>query len=169
MYEIGDYVIKPSDGVCRIENILHLDMSGVDKNKLYYLLIPVGEKNRKIYIPVDTADKGTRKTMSEEEAWKLIDKIPDIEEIWVDNEKLREQRYKEAIKSGKPGEWIRIIKTSYLRSRKREAEGKRATTVDDRYFHTAEDHLYAELAVVLGMDRDAVKKYIGQSIEQLEV
>lgn len=61
------------------------------------------------------------------------------------------------------------IKTSYLRSRKREAEGKRATTVDDRYFHTAEEHLYAELAVVLGMEKDDVRQYIGQKIELLEV
>ena len=54
-------------------------------------------------------------------------------------------------------------------SRKREAEGKRATMVDDRYFHTAEEHLYAELAVVLGMEKDDVRQYIGQKIELLEV
>lgn len=165
MYEIGDYVIKPSDGVCRIENILHLDMSGVDKNKLYYLLIPVGEKNRKIYIPVDTADKGTRKTMSEEEAWKLIDKIPDIEEIWVDNEKLREQRYKEAIKSYHPEALIGIIKATYSRNKKRLEQGKKNTLIDERYFKLAEHNLYSELAFAMNKNEDEICQIITDNIQ----
>ena len=110
-----------------------------------------------------------RAAMTREEAEMLIKRIPQIEELEEADDRERERLYKEAIKSGKPGEWIRIIKTSYLRSRKREAEGKRATTVDDRYFHTAEEHLYAELAVVLGMEKDDVRQYIGQKIDLLEV
>ena len=40
------------------------------------------------------------------------------------------------------------------------AQGKRATTVDERYFHAAEDHLYAELAVAFDMPKEEVKAYI---------
>lgn len=72
---------------------------GVDKNKLYYLLIPVGEKNKKLYIPVDTAEQSTRKTMTEGKPGGWLKKATAIEEIWIDNEKLREQRYKEAIEA----------------------------------------------------------------------
>ena len=31
MYTIGDYVVKPGSGVCKIDNIMHLNMSGIDK------------------------------------------------------------------------------------------------------------------------------------------
>ena len=31
MYEIGDYIVKAVYGVCRVEDILHLDISGADK------------------------------------------------------------------------------------------------------------------------------------------
>lgn len=30
-YEIGDYVVKPGNGVCKVEDILHLDIAGADK------------------------------------------------------------------------------------------------------------------------------------------
>lgn len=164
VYEIGDYVIKPSDGVCRIENVLHLDMSGVDKNKLYYLLIPVGEKNKKLYIPVDTAEQSTRKTMTEDEAWRLIEKIPAIEEIWIDNEKLREQRYKEAIRSYDPAALIGIIKATYLRNQKRLEQGKKNTLIDERYFKMAEHNLYAELAFAMNKDESEICQIITDNI-----
>ena len=45
MYEIGSYVVKANNGVCRIEDILHLDLPGTDRNRLYYLLIPLENKN----------------------------------------------------------------------------------------------------------------------------
>ena len=167
MYEIGDYVIKPSDGVCRIETVLHLNMSGVDKNKLYYLLIPVGEKNKKLYIPVDTAEQSTRKTMTEEEAWKLIEKIPAIEEIWIDNEKLREQRYKEAIRSYDPAALIGIIKATYLRNKKRLEEGKKNTLVDERYFKIAEHNLYSELAFAMNKDESEIGQIITDHIHMM--
>lgn len=165
MYEIGDYVIKPSDGVCRIDNTLHLDMSGVDKNKLYYLLIPINEKNKKIYIPVDTADQGTRRTMTEQEAWDLINRIPEIEEVWVDNEKLREQRYKEAIKSYHPEALIGIIKSTYLRNQKRLEQGKKNTLVDERYFKLAEHNLYSELAFAMNKNEDEICQLITDTLQ----
>ena len=89
-----------------------------------------------------------------------MDEIPDIEELWEKDDKVREMRYKEAIRSCNPREWIQIIKTSYLRQQQRKAIGKKATTVDERYFKAAEEHLYAELSIALGVPKDEVKDYI---------
>ena len=36
----------------------------------------------------------------------------------------------------------------------------KATTVDERYFKAAEEHLYAELSIALGVPKDEVKDYI---------
>jgi CarD family transcriptional regulator len=41
MYEIGEYIVKPMNGVCKVEDITCVDMPGADKNKIYYLLIPI--------------------------------------------------------------------------------------------------------------------------------
>ena len=36
MYKKGDYVIKIPEGICEIEDVGCLDMSGVNKDKEYY-------------------------------------------------------------------------------------------------------------------------------------
>lgn len=168
MFEKGGYIVYGTTGVCQVEEITGLSMKGASGDKLYYVLRPCFQKGSTIFTPVDNGKITMRAVMSKGEAEALVERIPEIEELNEPDDKERERHYKEAIKSGNPGEWIRIIKTSYLRSRKREAEGKRATTVDERYFHAAEDHLYAELAVALEMGKDEVKNYIGQKIELLE-
>ena len=57
VFEIGDYVIKAHNGICRIEDILHLDLPNADKDRLYYLLIPLENKNSKLYVPTDTLER----------------------------------------------------------------------------------------------------------------
>lgn len=109
MYQVGDYVVKPGNGVCRVEDILHLDISGADKNQLYYLFIPLTDKNQKVYVPTHTADENFRKAMTEKEAWDFIEKIPQIEELWIDNEKLRDRRYMEAVQGCVPEDLVAII------------------------------------------------------------
>ena len=54
---------------------MHLDIQGIDKNRLYYLLIPINDKNDKIYLPVDASAYKLRKIMTEEEVYVLIAKI----------------------------------------------------------------------------------------------
>ena len=155
-YEKGQYIVKPGNGICKIEDILHLNMSGIDKDKLYYLLIPLDDQGGKIYVPIDKAETAVRKVMTEEDVKNLINKIPEIEEIWVGNDKLREQRYKEAIRSGNPEELIAIIKTLYLRKKKRIESGKKTLSLDEKYFKMAENNLYSEMGFVLGKEKKEV-------------
>lgn len=166
MYKIGDYIVKSTEGVCRVDNIQHLNMSGVDKNKLYYLLLPIGQKNQKIYIPVDKADENMRRAMTEEEAWQFIDKIPEIEGVWIENEKTREQWYKDAVRSCKPEALIGIIKMAYMRKKKRLTQGKKNMMVDERYFQMAESNLYSELGFALNKNKDEICQVITDSISR---
>ena len=101
-YEIGDHVMKTMTGVCIVDGITKLNLDGVKKDRLYYLLVPVNDPREKIYIPVEATSAVLRKCMNQEETWKLIEAIPEIEGIWIDNEKLREQKYKEAVKKNDP-------------------------------------------------------------------
>ena len=75
MYQIGDYIVKNGNGVCRVDNIMHLDINGIDKNRLYYLLVPLDDEKGKVYVPVDTSVQHIRKVMSVEEAYELIANI----------------------------------------------------------------------------------------------
>lgn len=164
MFEKGDYMVYGTTGVCQVEEITELKMKGSSDAKLYYVLRPCFQKGNTIFTPINNEKIVMRGIMSKEEAEALVAQIPEIEVFLETDDKERERQYKEAIKSGNSGEWIRIIKTCYLRSRKREAEGKRATTVDERYFRAAEDHLYSELSVSLGIVREQVKDYITEKL-----
>ena len=166
MYENGDYVIKANNGVCRVEDTLHPDLPNVDKNRLYYLLVPLDNKNSRLYVPIDTAENSLRRALSEEEAWEVIEKIPEVEAAWIANDKLREQTYKEAIHSCNPTALVSIIKNIYIRKKQRSEQGKKSTATDERYFKLAEDNLYAELAFALGKEKNQMRQIIAETIEQ---
>ena len=166
MYQVGEYVVKINNGICRVEDITHLDMPSVDKNKLYYLLVPKDEEKTKLYVPVESEHTGIRKVMSSEQAWEVIKMIPEIETAWISDDKQREQRYKAALKSSEPEQLVSIIKNIYLRKKKREALGKKNTATDERYFKLAEDTLYSELAFALGKDKKEMKTLIAETIEK---
>lgn len=155
--------MKSSKGVCHIDDITHLDMAGIDKDKLYYVMTPIDGKGSTLYVSVDTASDSIRAAMTKGEAENVIDSIPSIEEAWVENDKLREQCYKDAVRSGSPEALIGIIKTIYSRKKMREDQGKKNTAVDERYFKQAEELLYAEIAFALGKD----KKEICDSITEM--
>ena len=144
VYQIGDYVVKANSGICRIQDICHLDMPNVDRSRLYYAMVTQDSMGSRLYVPVDGRKNEMRKVISEPEAWDIIEKIPDVEAAWINDEKQREQKYREALKSCDPELLIGIIKNMYLRKQKRTAQGKRSTVVDDRYFRLAEDALYSE-------------------------
>ncbi len=40
MFEIGEYVVCGAKGVCQIKDITHIDISGADQERLYYVLAP---------------------------------------------------------------------------------------------------------------------------------
>lgn len=115
-YEIGDLVSKPVTGICKIEDILYLNPQDERNNKLYYLMKPIEDEKEKIYVPVSNADSRLRLCMTKKMAWSLIKRIPEIPTAWVNNEKMREQNYKEAVKANEPEALVSIIKMIYQRN-----------------------------------------------------
>lgn len=50
MFKIGDYIVHGRNGVCKVVDITHIDISGADKNQLYYTLVPMKSADSKICI-----------------------------------------------------------------------------------------------------------------------
>lgn len=166
MFEIGQYVICGNKGVCVIEDITALDISGVDKGKKYYVLKPLYVSSSTVYVSVD-APLSMREVLSAQEAEQLIRKIPEISGIEIQNERLVEQDYKKCLKAGNSEMLVKLIKTIYLRKQKRMEAGRKETAVDGKYLKIAEDMLYGELAVALQIKRKEVLKYITEQLQTL--
>ena len=118
-----------------------------------------------VYVPVDSAVNSMRNILTKEEAQELVEEIPGISVLDIKNEKLVEQEYKSCMKSNRCEEWVRLIKTIYLRKQKRLEAGRKETALDSKYFKIAEDNLYGELAVALEMERNEVCKYITEHLQ----
>lgn len=169
MFNVGDYVIYGNNGACEVLEVGPMNMQGVDKSKLYYTLAPVYVDGSKVFTPVNNKKVFMRPILSKEEAAELIDAIPDIEQLWVSDEKSREQIYREALKTCDCTVLIKIIKTLYLRRQARIDDGKKVTALDERYLKNAEEQLYGELALSLEMEKDEMEAYIASRVEDLEV
>ena len=168
MFEVGEYVIFATNGVCKVEAVGKLEMNGMSEEKLYYTLIPIQASETKIFTPVDNDKVVMRRVLSKEEALALINDISNIEIISIEDDKAREEVYKEAIKKCDCRELIKIIKTLYLRKETRLSEGKKVINSDERYLKIAEENLYEELALPLEIDRNEMGAFIVERVEALK-
>lgn len=160
MYAVGDYVVKVNDGVCQIEEITHLQMSGVSNEKLYYLMVPVYNKGSRIFVPVEGREDELRFVVDEKSITQMLEKVPSMETEWIENNKLREAKYKEVLHDGDPECMLGYIKVMYQKRREREAVGKKNTAVDERYLKFMEDAVYAEFAFSMGCEKAEMKEKI---------
>ena len=160
MFQIGDYVICSNKGVCEVENITVLNISGADKEKEYYILKPLYSAGSTVYVPVDSQkDHTMRKVLERTEAERLIGTIPEIPLLVITNDKMTEQMYKDCMKSNDCQELVKLIKTIHQRKQKRIQAGRKITAVDAKYSHLAEENLDGELAVALDLSREEVSGY----------
>lgn len=166
MFGIGQYVVKANTGVCRISAITTYQISSDDDDEtLYYNLVPESDRRAVLFVPVDSEKSNMRRIMTNEEALDFINGISDIATAWIASDRLREQYYKEAIRSNRPEALVSIIKNLYLRNKEREEHGKKSTAVDDRYSHIAETVLYSELAIALNKDIEEIKEFITERLK----
>ena len=57
MFEVGEYIVYGCKGVCQVEEITHIDIPGSNKDRLYYVLAPLEDRNGKIYAPTDNGNE----------------------------------------------------------------------------------------------------------------
>ncbi|MCQ2512638.1 MAG: CarD family transcriptional regulator [Lachnospiraceae bacterium] len=165
VFQVGQLIVYGNTGVCRVEKIGPPDLVGAAEGVDYYTLSPYYSKNSRIFTPCDNDKVVMRPVISKREAKKLVDDIPEIELLCIVDEKSREERYKETMRSCDCREFVSIIKTIYERKLQRLAEGKKVTASDEKYYNMAEDKLYGELAIALEMDKVKVKEYIKEKVE----
>lgn len=161
MFQVGEKIIYGNTGVCEVGDITHLKMDGIDESKLYYLLIPLNEKKSKIYTPTDNDKVKMRRVLTKQEAEELVNEIESVDEMGImPNDKAREEKYKQALKTCDCREWIRMIKTLYMKKQNLIASGKKFPNTDEKYLRQAESNLYEELSVALDIDKNGMEQYI---------
>ncbi len=165
MFSVGEYVVHRSNGICQVTKIAPLpeDMGGADKD--YYFLLPLNAKGE-IFTPAEENNANIRAVLTKKEAMKLIKEIPDLVDTPIENDKLREAHYKEAIRSNDLKELVKILKTLHTRRNQRFAAGKKSTASEERYCKQAEDSLYNELVFATGKERESFQAIIEECVKE---
>ena len=136
-------------------------------NEDYYLLRPIKNKSLKISTPVTNKNNKIRDLIKKEEINSLIKKIPSIEIITTDD-KFIENEYKKLLTNGTHEDLIKVIKTTYLRNKKRLDNNKKIAEKDKSFFELAEEYLYNELSIVLEKTYEETKEFIINEVKKIE-
>ncbi len=155
--QVNDYVMYGTQGICKVEDVVHPDFAP-DKKMKYFVLSPVENASTKAYVPVSIADERCRPVMSKQEAAELIVHFDDMEVMDIQNDREREIIYRKTIEDGRLTELVGMLKNIYSRNKVRKENGKKITAVDEKYFKIADENLCRELAFALDISNDEVRE-----------
>jgi len=158
MYKINDYLLYKRQ-VCIVKEI----KKKLFNDKDYYIITPLDDESLTISVPTDSPV--IRDILTKEEADDIISKIADIKPL-SNKDKSLENIYKELLSTEDELDLVKIIKTTYLRNKKRVDNGQKIGDKDDAYFKKAEKLLYTSLGTSLGMSYDECKDYVVKIVEE---
>lgn len=166
MYQIGELILYGGTGVCRVSDIVAKRFSRTEPEKLYYVLTPLYSSGT-ITTPVDNGKVYTRPVISRDEAIELIDTIPSIHAEAYHNSNLQqlESHYRSEMESHNCLDILKLTMSTYQKKIERERAKLKFGAVDRRYMERAENLLFGELAVALGIERDCVQSFIEDRLQ----
>ncbi len=169
MFNIGDIVVYANSGVCEVKDISTPRSRAIKKGTLYYFLKPLYNEGI-IYCPVDNPKVFIRPVISKQEAEHLVEMIPTITAEAYHNRstQLLSEHYGEAINSHDCGELIELMMSIYQKKQTLNGQKRKLGQVDERFMKRAQELLYGELAVALGIDKKDVEAYIAARVEKSE-
>ncbi|MEE5993386.1 MAG: CarD family transcriptional regulator [Oscillospiraceae bacterium] len=164
-YQMNDYVVYKSSGVCQVVSKETQSPDGVTEI-MYYKLKPLSDPNSTYYVPVAAAGEKLRPLLSREEVLDLIDGMPrsEDESVWTDNRRERREMYAQVLKGDDQKALVQLISSLYFRKQFSEANGKRFSSMDENAMKNAENLMLQEFGVVLGLEPENVRKFIDERV-----
>ena len=120
MYKVGQYVVHPGQGVCKVEAI-------EDDPQATYMLMPVGGRHpMRISFPVASEGR-LRPVIGRKQAEQIIGEYTELplEELSSRSNALEEERFKTELRRGSCRDAVRIAKTLRTRIEQVRASNKR--------------------------------------------
>ena len=160
MYKVGQYVVHPGQGVCKVEAI-------EDDPQATYMLRPVGGRHpMRISFPVASEGR-LRPVIGRKQAEQIIGEYTELplEELSSRSNALEEERFKTELRRGSCRDAVRIAKTFRTRIEQVKASNKRPPVAYERIFKQASERSLQELAVAMGVSEDDVVQLLKASEE----
>ena len=122
MFSIGDKIMYGGTGVCVVEGITSVKLSGMERARDYYVLRPMYQSGT-IQTPVDNEKIPIRPVMTRAEAERLVDTIPNVDAVICMEKNLSALRnhYQQQMSSFDCLDLIRVTKSIYAKRRTRKS------------------------------------------------
>ena len=152
MYQVGEYIVHPGQGVCKVDEI-------VEEPQETYMLLPVGTRNPiRISFPV-SGEARLRPVLSRDEAEALIDEyaVMDVDPFTERSLALEESHFKDTIRRGTCRDSVRVVKTFRRRIAEVRSRNKKPPVAYERILKQASERSLSELAIALGSTPEDVR------------
>lgn len=106
--------------------------------------------------------------MNREEALELIERLPYIRTFQAPNDKILEEFFAEALQQEDPVEWIRVIKTCYVRQEDHSDKRKLLTERERYQGKRAKELLYEMLSKALDQPAEKMEEYIQKHLKEVD-
>lgn len=164
MFNVDDYIMYGKTGVCKVVDITNEKFINGEKRK-YYILSPIYNNDTIIKIPLDNDKVPMRKVISKGDMTALINDIPNMEILWIDDEKKRIAQFETMLKSGQCEELIKLIKSIKFSKKYARSIGKKLEQPDRDIMKEAERLLTEEFAIILNVYPNEASSYILSQID----
>ena len=166
MYQVGDWIFYGNTGACQVTDVSERKLPGMEKEMLYYTLRPLEDS-----CSISTPANGkifTRPLITREEAEALIDAIPEIDAQAYHNPVLRQlsEHYEKSLNTHDCLSLIKMTMSIHAKKEAAVSQKKKLGAVDEKFMKKAEDLLFGELAVALGIKKEEVPVYIGTRLRK---
>lgn len=167
MYKVGQMVVYGIHGVCSITDVQVMRVE--KKNVEYFVLEPLDQPGAKYFIPSknESALAKLSPVLNKNQLDDLLTEAGSADDVWITDENLRKQRYRELINSGDRAALLSMIRSLYTHKAEQLAAGRKFHQCDENFLHDAEKLLSTEFSVILNIPADEVGTYIQNKISAL--
>ncbi len=102
-----------------------------------------------------------REVSTKEELSELIERMPYIQTMQAPNGKVRKELYEFSMKEYDDVEWVKVIKSVYLRMQDRRYED-----FEPGYMEKAKQFLYGEIAVRFEIPYEEVEQFVNDTVKK---
>jgi CarD family transcriptional regulator len=157
MFETGEYVIRGNGGVWKITGVR---MNASTNEPMEYLLSAHPDSENVITVSANGTEI-VRKITDKDAMMEAIHRIPYIRTIQAPNDKARIELYEEAMSKYDEIEWIKVIKSAYLRRRQKGFKPSEAS-----YAEKAQGYLHSEVSILFDIPVADVENFISAAASE---
>ena len=154
MYQVGDLVVYPSQGVCRVIDHREMEIAGVVKQ--YYVLNPFNDQKLEISLPVNGKKQLLHDLATAQEAEAVFKQFENPASPWIDKAPQRNQAFAEIMRRGDRDEIGQLLNTLYRKRIELESIDKKFNATDARFVENVQSNLFFEMATSLDTTTDDI-------------